>query len=117
MFKPCICSRVLPYSPPYDWEATLEFFRGHQLPYIELVDDSAYERVIRVRHGLGWFRVENKSSEHALLLSVWNGNEEDIVTISKSVRRMFDLDANPEGLLKSMSADGCMTGLWAQHPG
>ncbi len=117
MFKPSICSRVLPYSPPYDWETTLEFFRAHQLPYIESVDDSAYERVIRVRHGLGWFRVEKKSSEHALLLSVWNGDEEDVVTISKSVRQMFDLDANPEGLLKSMSADGCMTGLWAQHPG
>ena len=70
MFKPSICSRLLPYTPPYDWETTLEFFRTHQLPYIESVDDSAYERVIRVRHGLGWFRVEKKSSEHALLLSV-----------------------------------------------
>ena len=117
MSNPSICTRLLSYSPPYDWETTLEFFRVHQLPYIESVDDSAYERVFHARRGLGWFRVEKKSREHALLLSVWNGNEEDVVTISKSVRRMFDLDANPEGLLKSMSADGCMTGLWAQHPG
>ncbi|MFC5865356.1 DNA-3-methyladenine glycosylase family protein [Acidicapsa dinghuensis] len=107
----------LPFSPPYDWEAMLVFFRAHKLPYVEMVDDSGYERVISTRHGLGWFRVERHSTWRALALSVWNGTEEDANKVSIAVRKMFDLDANPIVLRKAMKGDGFLSKLWAQYPG
>ena len=107
----------LPYSPPYDWENVLAFFRAHRLPHIEAVDNSGYERVIRVEQGLGWFRVEQQKKRDALLLSLWNGSEEDAVRVSQSVRRMFDLDANPTAIFRAMTADNLLSSFWAQHPG
>ncbi|WP_109488452.1 DNA-3-methyladenine glycosylase family protein [Occallatibacter savannae] len=107
----------LPYSPPYDWENVLAFFRAHRLPHIEVVDDSGYERVIRAGRGLGWFRVEQQKNRDALLLSLWNGSEKDAARVSQSVRRMFDLDANPATVLRAMTADNLLSAFWAQHPG
>ena len=61
MVKPFVRTRVLSYSLPYDGEAVLVFFRDHQLPYVECVDDSSYERVVRIEHGLGWNPILPKS--------------------------------------------------------
>jgi DNA-3-methyladenine glycosylase II len=110
-------TRKLPYTPPYDWETVLAFFRSHQLPQLESVDHSGYERVVLMRQGLGWFRVEPKSHHHALQLSVWNGTEDDVDEISASARTMFDLDADPHVLAQAMSADKFLSGFWAQHSG
>ncbi len=104
----------LPYSPPYDWEAVLAFRRAHQLPYLESVDDSGYERIFRAEQQLGWFRVEHQRNQNALLLSVWDNSKENVVKISKSVRGMFDLDTDPSTLLTSMSPDSFLSSFWAQ---
>lgn len=107
----------LPYMFSYDWEAMLAFFRAHQLPHIETVDESSYERVVPMRNGLGWFCVERKASRNALSLSVWNGTEDDLVDIASSVRRMFDLDANPTVLLEAMNRDKALSRLRGQYSG
>jgi len=104
------------YSPPYDWQSVLAFFRAHRLPYLEEVDDTGYERVVRLKRGLGRFRVEQKSQD-TLLLSIWNGTGEDAARISQSVRRMFDLDADPHAIRRVMSADDALSGCWTRHPG
>jgi 3-methyladenine DNA glycosylase/8-oxoguanine DNA glycosylase len=109
-------ARELHYSPPYDWQSVLAFFRSHRLPYLEEVDDTGYERVVRVKRGLGWFHVEQKSQD-ALLLSIWNGTEDDADRISQSVRWMFDLDADPAAIHRTMSADGVLSACWTRHPG
>jgi DNA-3-methyladenine glycosylase II len=114
---PSIHTRELPYSPPYDWQTVLAFFRAHHLPYLEMVDDSGYERVVSMHRGLGWFRVVQHADQHALLLSVWNGNEQDVSEISKSVRNMFDLDANPDALRQAMENDAFLSRFWTEHPG
>jgi hypothetical protein len=73
MVKPFVRTRVLPYSLPYDWEAVLIFFRVHQLPYVECVDDSSYGRVVRNEYGFGWIPVLPKSPigrlQHAVVSS------------------------------------------------
>jgi DNA-3-methyladenine glycosylase II len=50
------------------------------------------------------------------LLSIWNGAEDEADRITQSVRRMFDLDANPAAVLKAMSADDALSGCWTRHP-
>jgi DNA-3-methyladenine glycosylase II len=107
----------LPFSAPYDWETVLAFFRAHQLPNLESVDESGYERVVRMRQGLGWFRVERAAERHAVTLTIWNGLRDDVDEIATAVRRMFDLDANPAVLLEAMKAEKFLSGFWARHPG
>jgi 3-methyladenine DNA glycosylase/8-oxoguanine DNA glycosylase len=109
--------RELSCATPYDWEAVLSFFRTHHLPDLESVDELGYERVVSMSQGMGWFRVTQDKKHRSLRLSVWNGGEEDIDKISDAVRRMFDLDAEPDVLREAMSADPFLLSVWRRHPG
>ena len=96
---------LLPYTPPFDWEGVLATFRAHQVPHLESVNDDAYERVVTTKRGTGWFRVEHEVERHSVRLSACNGSDEDQAFIAEAVRRMFDLDADPEALGQAMKAD------------
>src|ERR1700749_4854122 len=117
MSTPSLHQCELTYTAPYDWEGMLAFFRSHHLPYIEATDDSGYLRVILMRNRLGWFRVEHNPGNRALRLSVWNGTKEDVAEIATSVRRMFDLDADPAVIFEAMQKDKFLSTVWAQYPG
>src|SRR5690606_1493138 len=39
---------LLPYRPPYDWQAMLDFLGHRALPGIEEVRDDSYRRTIRI---------------------------------------------------------------------
>ncbi len=110
-------SRTLAYSEPYDWESILAHIRWHQLPNLETVDLRGYERVVQTSQGIGWFTVTHDKATRKVRLSMWNGNEEDFVGISAAVRRMFDLDAEPNVIREAMSADPYLLSLWNRHPG
>src|ERR1700722_13306298 len=107
----------IPYKHPYDWESMLSTFRSHQLPHLESVDDVGYERVIPVKKGLGWIRVTHNKKHSSLQVSVWNSGKEDSSDVNKTVRCMFDLDADPDMLRHVMTADPFIFSVWKRHPG
>lgn len=107
----------LHYEPPFDWDALLSTFRAHKLPHLETVDHLAYERVVKTAPGTGWFRVEHSAKRKAVRLSLWNGSEEDLEEIAKSVRRMFDLDADPNVIGQAMKCDRYLSSIWKLYPG
>jgi DNA-3-methyladenine glycosylase II len=108
---------LLRYKPPYDWDSLLAVFRAHQLPHLESVDEEGYERVVRMSGGMGWFRVTHDHHERAVRLQIWNGRPEDIESISNSVRRMFDIDADPVSIEQAMSSDPSLREIWKKSPG
>jgi DNA-3-methyladenine glycosylase II len=108
---------LLPYMPPFDWEGVLATFRAHQVPHLESVNDDAYERVVTTKRGTGWFRVKHEVERHSVRLSVCNGSDEDRAFIAEAVRRMFDLDADPEALGQAMKADRHLSRIWKRYPG
>lgn len=108
---------MLRYWPPYDWASVLGYFRAHQIPYLESVDDEGFERVVPTGRGLGWFRVTHAPRSLCLRLVVWNATAEDIVEIEARVRKMFDVEVMPEDLDAAMKTDRYLSRLWAQHPG
>ena len=110
-------STLLPYTPPYDWEACLTFFRHHSLPGLETVDASGYERVVETAKGLGWFRVDHNPQGNCLSLSLWNGTKVDLIAITARARKMFDLDADPAALDCHMNASRALSGIWQRYPG
>ena len=107
----------IPYKNPYDWESMLSTFRSHQLPHLESVDELGYERVISGRKGLGWIRVTHDKKHSSLHVSVWNSGKDDISDVSKTVRCMFDLDADPDVLRHAMAADPFIFSVWNRYPG
>ncbi|QDH69547.1 AlkA N-terminal domain-containing protein [Marilutibacter alkalisoli] len=111
----------LGYRPPYDLPAMLDFLRGRALPGVEVVGDSAYQRVIAPATGdgpTGWLRVSAwPGDEPALKLELHGIAPLQLQPVVNRVRRMFDLDAEPQVIADTLSVDRRLRPLLKQRPG
>ncbi len=110
----------LDYRPPYDFAAMLAFLGGRALPGVEVVDDSGYARVIAGTDGGpdGWLRVSAwPGGEHALKLELHTPLAARLLDIVQRLRRMFDLDADPQAIATTLSADPRLRPLLQARPG
>ncbi|KAB8188908.1 helix-turn-helix domain-containing protein [Lysobacter maris] len=111
----------LGYRPPYDLEAMLDFLRGRALPGVEVVDAHGYQRVIAPSGGNaapGWLRVGAwPDREPALKLELHAVPPLQLQTVVTRVRRMFDLDADPQAIADTLAADARLRPLLRQRPG
>ncbi len=111
----------LGYRPPYDFDAMLAFLRGRALPGVEHVDDDSYARVIAGDQGHatpGWLRVGRwPGGEHALKLELHAPLAARLLDVSGRLRRMFDLDADPQAIGSALSADPRLGPLLRKQPG
>ena len=110
----------LGYRPPYDFTAMLDFLRGRALPGVEWVDADSYSRVIGSGEAAGWLRVsrwEGDAETHALKLQLHGVDPAQLLGIVNRLRRMFDLDADPQAIAKALSADARLRPLLKKNPG
>ena len=108
----------LGYRPPHDFAALLDFLRGRALPGVERVDADSYARVIAGSEGThGWLRISRWPGEHALRLDLHAPLASRLLDIVQRLRRMFDLDADPQAISASLSGDPTLAPLLAAHPG
>ena len=113
----------LGYRPPYDFTSMLAFLRGRALPGVELVDDSSYARVIgpmptTTGDAPGWLRVSAwPGGEHALKLELHGVAPAQLIGIVNRLRRMFDLDADPQAIAAALSASPRLRPLLRRNPG
>ena len=110
----------LGYRPPYDFTAMLDFLRGRALPGVENVDAESYSRVIGNGDSAGWLRVsrwEGDAETHALELQLHGVDPAQLLGIVNRLRRMFDLDADPQAIAKALSADARLRPLLKKNPG
>jgi AraC family transcriptional regulator of adaptative response / DNA-3-methyladenine glycosylase II len=115
----------LGYRPPYDFAAMLDFLRGRALPGVEVVDDTSYARVIAGGGGAppGWLRVSawpdsgRSPHEHALRLELHAAQASRLIDIVGRLRRMFDLDADPDAIASALSHDPRLAPLLRKRPG
>src|SRR5690554_2204027 len=110
----------LGYRPPYDFAAMLAFLRGRALPGVEAVDDTSYARVIAGSNGSphGWLRVSAwPGGEHSLKLELHAPLASRLLGIVQRLRRMFDLDADPDAIATTLSADPRLRPLLRRRPG
>jgi len=96
------CTLSLAYRPPYDWERMLSFFRLRAIPDVEQVEDETYCRTVRLSATQGTVTVRHASKGHALELSVDINDSRDLMMVVERVRRMFDLDANPQAIHQTL---------------
>ncbi|MHC9084656.1 DNA-3-methyladenine glycosylase 2 family protein [Luteimonas sp. RIT-PG2_3] len=112
----------LNYRPPYDFDAMLSFLRGRALPGVERVDARQYTRVIGTRDAPGWLRVsawpaQDGTPQHALRLEVHGCTPAQLLDVVNRVRRMFDLDADPQVIAQALSKDPRLATLVQRAPG
>ncbi len=108
----------LGYRPPYDFEALLAFLRTRALPGVEHVDEHSYARVFGPAEAPGWLRLSAwPRGEHALQLQLHCPQPAQLLGVVTTLRRMFDLDANPQAIADTFRHDAILGPLLARRPG
>ena len=113
----------LGYRPPYDFEALLTFLRTRSLPGVELVDEHGYMRVFGPADAPGWLRLSawpeetGHVDEHALKLELHSPQPAQLLPVVTRLRRMFDLDAEPQAIAATLGAGGVLKPLLRKRPG
>jgi AraC family transcriptional regulator of adaptative response / DNA-3-methyladenine glycosylase II len=113
----------LGYRPPYDFDALLDFLRGRSLPGVERVDEHSYMRVFGTADAPGWLRLSawprgsRQSEEHALKLELQAAQPAQLLPVVTRLRRMFDLDAEPQAIAATLGASDVLKPLLYKRPG
>lgn len=112
----------LGYRPPHDFQATLDFLRARALPGVERVEGDAYVRACGEAGSPGWLRVGAwpagaGGDGHALRLELHGCAPSQLLATVARVRRMFDLDADPQAIDQVLSRDARLRPLLRRHPG
>jgi AraC family transcriptional regulator of adaptative response / DNA-3-methyladenine glycosylase II len=108
----------LHYRPPYDFHAMLTFLRGRALPGIEVVDDESYTRVFGPPDTPGWLRLSAwPEQENALRLQLHCPQPAQMLSVVTRVRRMFDLDADPQAIATALQTTAPMRASLRKYPG
>jgi AraC family transcriptional regulator of adaptative response / DNA-3-methyladenine glycosylase II len=107
---------MLPYHPPYDWPAMLEFFRRRAIEGIEYVAAASYSRSIELDGARGSVTV-HATDRHALRAVIQFPKLSALPTIIGRLRRVFDLAADPEIIAANLSTDPILAPLIAARPG
>ncbi|MHA6203127.1 AlkA N-terminal domain-containing protein [Dyella soli] len=108
----------LAYRPPYDFAAILAFLRGRALPGVEVVDEHSYARVFGAADTPGWLHLsEWPGGEHALRLQLHCPQPAQMLHLVARLRRMFDLDANPQSIGDALRESPVLRPLLRKWPG
>jgi AraC family transcriptional regulator, regulatory protein of adaptative response / DNA-3-methyladenine glycosylase II len=108
----------LPYAPPYDWDAMIDFLGARAISGIEAVDDRRrYRRSIALDGAQGVISVEPDDREPALRVSIRFPQVSALAGIVRRVRRIFDLSADPLAIRDDLGRDPLLAPLVAKRPG
>src|SRR5207237_6239763 len=93
----------LPFRPPFAWNEMLEFLGARAIAGLEEVVGSRYRRAFSENGASGFFEVGLSPKGQALQLSVTGASPAALLQLVQRVRRMFDLDADPAAIARSLS--------------
>jgi AraC family transcriptional regulator of adaptative response / DNA-3-methyladenine glycosylase II len=109
----------LPYQLPFAFDALLAFLAPRAIPGVESVDPDAgiYRRVVELGGAPGVIEVWNTPADRALRLRAHLPTFDAIVHLVTSVRRLFDLDADPVAIDTALRRDPAVRPLVKARPG
>lgn len=107
----------LDYVTPFEWRASLEYLSARATPGLEVVEDQAYWRTVRVADRVGVVGVFHDAERSRL--RVWHTTSLSPVRdqLLLSLRRLFDLDTDPRPIVECLSRDARLAPLVRQRPG
>ncbi|MGR2737948.1 DNA-3-methyladenine glycosylase family protein [Billgrantia sp. Q4P2] len=107
----------LPYRPPYDWQAILAFLSRRTIPGLERIDGEGYHRVFRIGETAGSVSVKDVSGDSALHASIRLPELSALPNVIARLRRLFDLEADPEAIRRGLGRDSALAPLVESRPG
>lgn len=107
----------LGYRPPYDFAALLHFLGKRAIPGVERVTATSYERGFGEPENPGWLRITRIANQDALQLEVKIAQTTALPGLVSKIRRMFDLDADPQAIHPALVAHPVLRKAIRQHPG
>ena len=105
----------LAFAPPYDWAAMIGFLSARAISGLETVEAGVYRRSISVGAQHGWISVALGAGDW--LEVVVDFPDAALPEIERRLRRMFDLDAQPQVINPQLANDPLMARLVAARPG
>lgn len=112
-----IITLLLPYQPPWDWQQFHSHFALRAIPGLESLSASSYCRGFSIDGTPGWFRVAPLPGQNALELRCRLASPAHLYQLEQRVRRMFDLDSEPEAIALHLSTDELLAPLLQRNPG
>jgi AraC family transcriptional regulator, regulatory protein of adaptative response / DNA-3-methyladenine glycosylase II len=105
---------VIPYKPPFDWASMLRFFAYRAVDSVEQVTDAVYRRTIRHGAESGILQVSHEPG--VVRAEFWLPSGDIPPDADARLRRMFDLDADPDAIAAHLSRDPSMAAHVAARP-
>ena len=107
----------LAYRPPYDWHHIQSFLAANAMPGVEDITADAYSRAAPTPSGYSVLRVQPVPNANALEVRIKGALPAELPRLLSSVRRMFDLTADPRHIGTAMTNDTLLMPLLARRPG
>ncbi len=107
----------LSYRPPLDWEWLLAFLGSRAVPRVEQVVEGRYLRTVSTSEGPAVLEVWPAADGPALCVRLDPPRPASLLEVATRVRRVFDLDADPEALAAALGRDPLVGPAIRARPG
>lgn len=107
---------VLPYRPPLDAAGLFAWMAARALPGVEEATATSFSRHLRMAGGAAWFQVTQDAADR-LHLRARVAALGDLAPLVATVRRLFDLDADPLAVDEALRGHRQLAPLVARTPG
>jgi AraC family transcriptional regulator, regulatory protein of adaptative response / DNA-3-methyladenine glycosylase II len=115
--SPASFTLQLTYRPPFDWSGMMRFLSARTLKGVELVQDDAYFRTVRLSNSQGWLAVRHAPHKRALLVELTHSLTPVLPAVLGRLRHVFDLSAHPEVIAAKLMGDGLLKEAVGRNPG
>jgi AraC family transcriptional regulator of adaptative response / DNA-3-methyladenine glycosylase II len=107
----------LAYRPPYDWGYMQSFLAANAISGVEVVTADHYSRAAPTPSGYAVLQIRPVAHAHALEVGIKRAMPAELPALLSSVRRMFDLTADPTRIAAAMHYDRLLQPLLDRRPG
>ncbi len=107
----------LPFSPPYDWRAMIDFLAARTIPGVEAVEADRYRRTFAVDGSEGVVEVRSSGEQNHLLATIWTSHVASLGAVVSRLRRLFDLDADVPAIDAHLARDPWLADRVRERPG
>jgi AraC family transcriptional regulator of adaptative response / DNA-3-methyladenine glycosylase II len=105
----------LSFRPPLQAKALLDWLAARAVPGVEEIERATYRRSLRLERGAGV--VEAEVAPDAVRCRLWLDDERDAGSAVERVRRLLDLDADPDAVAAVLGRDPLLGPLVDAMPG
>jgi len=105
----------LPYRAPFDADGIFAFLAARAIPGVEWSGDRTYGRTLRLPHGPATIQLTPR--ENHIQCDLQLADVRDLGSAVARARRLLDLDADPEAVMRVLAHDPLLAPAIAATPG